>query len=901
VARISSFWRNLLRRERVERDLDDELRAMVDLLVDQKIRAGLTSEEARRAARLELGAVESLKEQVRDVRAGAFVDRLLRDSRYAVRSLLKSPGISVVMVMTFALGTGAATAMFALVNGILLRPLPYPDSHRLVVLKHAAPGIGLAEAGLSSGTYFHYRGHADSFETIAVFQETVLNLSTAAIGTERVKVTLTGPELFEVLGVRPILGRGFTREDGTPGFMNMAWPVPVLLSHALWVGRFGADPGIVGTTITLNNRARHVIGVLPADFGFPRPDTQIWMLFMPPAESTRFGTRFDYGAIARLKPDISAAAAATELASILPSIQGRYVDATASRLDQVRLSPIVVPLKEEMVGGVRRFLWLLFGGVMVLLLVACANVANLSLLRAEQRRREVAVRSALGARRTDLMWLFLTEAALVSVAGAALGLWLARAAVRALIAVTPVQLPRLAGVQLDLSVVAFTVAVSAIAALLFGGLAFLRQSGSASVDLRASAGLTPGRGRMRARRVLVTAQVACALTLLAGSALMIESFRRLARVDAGFDPSGLVTVEIGLPGNRANDHQRIYGAVLERVRALPGVLSAAAASSIPLDGAPYAYPMAIGMPPRISEEPLAMKFVMPGYFQALRIPIVDGSGLSLDDAIGPGAVVVSAAFARRFFPGQDPIGKNIQRLEPSGRPVEMFDRAAGTSRPVPPWTVVGVVANVREQSLRLDPTEIVYVPVRTPPVEQSIVPTSMTLVVRSTVAPASLAAGVRSVIREIEPTLSVARVRAMDSIVTSSIERERFLAALLLLAAAVSVFLGTIGVHGVVAHGVRRREREIGIRVSLGALPAQVVRMVVGESVTLILIGAALGLGMALAATRVLRTFLFEVSATEPMPLATVTGLIIAAGLIASFLAARRAARLDPVAALRRE
>jgi putative ABC transport system permease protein len=901
MARIISFWRNLLRRGQVERDLDDELRAMVELLVDEKIRAGLTPEAAHRAARLELGTVESLKDQVRDVRAGSFIDRLVRDSRYALRSLVRSPAISLVMVTTLALGTGAATAMFALVNGILLRPLPYPDSDRLVVLKHAAPGIGLAETGLSSGTYFHYGDHADSLEAIAVFQERVLNLSTAANGTERVQVTLAGPELFDVLGVRPMLGRGFTPEDGKPGFMNMTWPVPVLLSHALWVDRFGADPGIVGTTITLNNRARHVIGVLPAGFGFPRPGTQIWMLFMPSPESASFGRQFDYSAVARLSPDTSVAAAAAELAGVLPSIQGRYVDATASRLAQVQLSPIVVPLKEEVVGGVRTFLWLLFGGVTVLLLVACANVANLTLLRAEQRRREVAVRSALGARRADLVWLFLIESALVCAAGAALGLLLAQIAVTTLIAVTPVQLPRLARVQLDVSVVAFTGSVSAIAALLFGGLAFLRQSQDGSADLRASGGLTLGPGRMRARRVLVTAQVAFALVLLAGSVLMIESFRRLARVDAGFDPSELVTVEIGLPSNRTNEHQRIYGALLERLRAVPGVQGAAAASSLPLDGAPYYYPMAAGVPPRISEEPLVMKFVMPGYFQELRIPVVAGSGLAVNDTIEPNAVVVSAALARHFFPGENAIGRNIQRLEPNGQPVEMFDPVAKTFEPVPPWTVVGVVADVREQSLRLDPTEIVYVPVRTPPVERSLVPTSMTLVIRSDVAPASVAAAVRSVIREIEPALSVARVRAMDSIVASSIDRERFLAALLLLAAAVSVFIGTIGVHGVVAHAVRRREREIGIRVSLGAQPSDVMRMVMGESVALILTGAALGLGCALATTRLLRAFLFEVSATDPAPLAMVTALIVAAALVATALPARRAVRLDPVAALRSE
>ncbi len=501
------------------------------------------------------------------------------------------------------------------------------------------------------------------------------------------------------------------------------------------------------------------------------------------------------------------------------------------------------------------------------------------------------------------MRLFVAEAALVSAAGATLGLLLAWIAVAVLVGMMPVRLPRLTGVELDTSVIAFTAGVTVLAALLFGGLAFMRQSvnASAAAALKLAGGLTDNRARVHARRVLVIAQVAVALTLLAGSALMIESFSGLARVVPCFYPSDLVTVEIGLPGNRASEHQRIDGALLERVRALPGVRSAAAASSLPLDALPDAYPMAVDIPPRTSDEPVAMKFVTPGYFQTMRTPVVDGASFALNDSMGPDAVVVSAALARRFFPGQNPIGRSIQRLASDGRKVELFDPTTRTSRPAPSWTIVGVVADVREQSLRLAPAELVYVPVRNPPVERSIVPTSMTLVIRSDAPLGSLATSVRSAIREIEPMLSVARIRAMDSIVASSIARERFLAALLLVAAGVSLLLGAIGVHGVAAQAVRRREQEIGIRVSIGARPAQVIRLVLGESIALLLIGAALGLGIAMVATRVLRSFLFEVSATDPVVLAMVTTLLIASALIASVLPARRAVRLDPVAALRSE
>jgi putative ABC transport system permease protein len=402
------------------------------------------------------------------------------------------------------------------------------------------------------------------------------------------------------------------------------------------------------------------------------------------------------------------------------------------------------------------------------------------------------------------------------------------------------------------------------------------------------------------RNVLVAVQVALALTLLVGSALMVQSFWRLTRVDPGFDPSGVLTIEIGLPGSRASRHQRIYEDVLERVRALPGVRTASAASSLPLDGTAYAYPFVIGSLPTPTERPIAMKFVLPGYFQTMRTPVIDGASFAPNESVDlPNPVIVSAAFARRYFPRESPIGKTVRRLDSDGREVQMFDRAAGAPRPVPAWTIAGVVADVREESLRVEPAEIVYVPVRDPAVERSIVPTNMALVIRSDGPLSSSASAARQAIREVDTSLSVARIRPMDTILTTSVAAERFLAALLLVAAAVSLFLGAIGVYGVAAQAARRREQEFGIRLTLGARPGQIVRMVVKESVAFILMGTAVGLATAVAATRALRAFLFEVSATDPATVAGVTALVIAVALIASLLPARRAVRLDPLAALR--
>jgi len=900
MSRLTSFLRNVFRRGRVERDLDDELRALFELRVEENVRAGMAAEEARRVARAELGNVETIKEHVRDARAGALLDSLARDVRHAVRTLVKRPGIPLIIVITFALGSAGVTTIFALVNAILIRPLPYAASDRLAAVKHAAPGLGLAEAGLSNGTYFHYRAHARSFEALAVYSETVLNVSVPETATERVQVTYAGPELFEVLGVRPALGRLFTNEDARPGFRDMTWPVPVLLSHQCWQRRYGGDPRIVGRTVTLNNRARPIIGVLPATFSFPGPDTEIWMLFVPPERTASFARQLEYRAVARLRPCVSAEAAATELERILPSIEGVYADATAERLAEVQLKPIVVPLKEEVIGDARTFLLLLFGGTTFLLLVAYANIATLSLLRAEHRGHEMAVRFALGARPTDLMRLFISEAALLSTAGAALGLLLAHLALKAILVFTPVRLPRLPEVELDSWVFAFTCGLAGIGALVFGGLAFLRQSGPAAAALKVSNRITDDGGRLRVRNMLVAVQVALALTLLVGSALMAQSFWRLVRVDPGFDPSGVLTVEIGLPGSRAGRHQRIYEEVLDRVRALPGIRTASAASSLPLDGTAYAFPIALGAPRKSTERPIAMKFVMSGYFQTMRTRIVDGAGFGLDESVAlPNAVVVSAAFARRYFPGESPIGKSISRLEADGKEVQMFDSIAKALRPTPAWTIVGVVADVREESLRVEPVEMVYIPVRDPAVERSIVPTNMALVIRFDGSPASLAGAVRETIREVDTALSVARIRPMDAILTSSVATERFLATLLLVAAGVSLFLGAIGVYGVAAQAVRRREQEFGIRVTLGARPGQVVKMVLRESLAFVFMGAVVGLTTALAATRGLRAFLYEVSATDPATLAAVTALVIAVALIACLVPARRAMRLDPIAALR--
>jgi predicted permease len=898
----------LLSRRAAETRMAEEIRFHLEMETEKLVREGLSPEEARRRAVLAFGGVEGHKEAMRDTRGVRSLENLWRDLRHALRTLWKTPYFSLVAVLTLALGIGAVTALFAMVNAILIQPLPYPRADRLVAVSHAAPGLGLAETGLSSGTYFLYRDRARSFQGLALYEETVLNLSGAAGPAERVQVTYTGPELFQILGVRPELGRLFTTEDGRPGFMDGRWTIPVLLSHDLWQQRFGGDPGIIDRIVTLNDLPRIVVGVMPPGFAFPRPETQVWMLMIPPAETANFAQQLSYSAVGRLRPGVAPESAQAELQRLLPSIAGLYPDATPTRIAEVGLRPEVVPLKRVVVGGASRALWVLLGGMGVLLLVACANVANLFLVRAEHRAREVAVRTALGARRLDLARLFLCESLLLSLAGAATGLLLAAGGLSALVAFAPVELPRLHEVRIDGWVLAFTTGIAVLVALLFGGVSLLRQARSAMLAPTLRNGgsrVADRRGRGRVRDLLVASQTALALLLLAGSALMVQSFARLMRVDPGFDPSDVLTVEIGLPYRMAGDYPRVYGELLEQVRALPGVQGAAAASSLPLSGeGPYEYPLRVEgrAAPGYAPPAVRMKFVTPRYFQVMRIPVVDGSSLlPRERPEVPNPVLVSAALARRLFPGESPIGKQVRRLDSDGEPPRLFDPSTGSLRTTPPYTIAGVVADVRETSLREAPPEILYVPVLDPPVEPSVVPTEMTLVLRTAVPPLSLAPAVRLAVADVDPALSVARIRTLDAIVRASTARESFLMALLLAAATASLLLGSVGIYGVVAYVVRRRTQEIGIRVALGARAGRITGLVLRELLCSVLVGALVGLAGTFAGTRVLRSLLFGVSPTDPLTLAAVTALLLCVALLAGLIPARRAARVDPMVALRAE
>jgi putative ABC transport system permease protein len=883
--------RALMRARHLDRDLRQEIAAHLDEATEEYVRQGFSQTEARRAALRSFGGVTQAEDAHREQRAFVSLRDLGRDVRQAVRALRRSPGFTLVVLVVLAIGTGAVTSVFALLNTIVLQPLRFPQSDRLVVVKHSAPGVNRDEVGLSSGLYFHYQQHARSFESLAVYHDMVLNLRVPGSGTERVQVTSAGTALFRVLAVKPALGRLFTEEDWLPAFaQNGNLKIPILLAHDLWVSDFGSDPHIIGHTITLDDTPREVVGVLPEGFAFPDPHTKIWEQWELDRARATFAQTFSLNAVARLRPGATAGSAQVELTHILPQIEGTFRDATPTRIAAVKLSPIVMPLKSAVIGDVAHVLWTLFGGMVFLLLIAGANAAALFTIRAEHRRREIAVRQALGADRRHVAGLFVTEALVLTTTASALGLLLAKGVLGTVIALAPVALPRTAEVALDARAITFAAGLAVLTAALYGALSVRPYGRSLTVSLQSGGPRATGhRGGPRGRDPFVALQVALALALMVGSTLMVKTYRNLSRTDLGFTPDQVLTAEISLPYREAEQHVRIYTALVARVRRLPGVERASAASFVPLTGSEEMFPVQVGAPP------IPFKFFVPGFFQTMKTPIVAGESFAPGEhVVAARPVLISAALARQLYPGENAIGRTVQRLSEDYSIPTMY-----RTGPIPAFTIVGIVGDVRETTLRGGPTEIVYIPLIEPHVEPSIVPTDVCLVIRSTTAPLTLAAAVRATIAEVDPDLSVGQVRTMDAIVSAARSREAFVGALLLLAAAVSLFLGVVGIYGSVAHVVRYRTREIGIRLALGARPAEVIQNVVMGSMGAVIVGATLGLAVTLAGTGMLSTLLFGVAPRDPVVILTVTGVLVAAAAAAALLAAGRAARVAPLMAMR--
>src|SRR2546428_423094 len=765
------------------------------------------------------------------------------EARHALRRLVRQPGFSVPVALTLALGIGATAAVFALVNGVLIRPLPYAEANRLVEIGHTASRVDLPMTGVSSGTADYYRAHNRVFEDIGVYVEHVGTL-TDRDQPERVRYALATPSVFSVLRPAVTAGRLIRPGDYDAGGFSPG----ALISHDLWVRRYGADPSLVGRTVELDRRPYPVVGVLERGFHFPHPETDVWLAFGWPSPAKAGLGALWARAVARLKPGVALAEAQRDLQRLVHSLPDAFPDVTQAQLDATGLRGAVVPLKDAIIGDVSVALLLLLATGGFLLLITWANAANLSLVRAEGLRHEVAVAQALGATDRNLGHRFLTEGVILATVGGALGFVLASAAIRVHFGFAPDDIPRLREVGVDLTVVAVIFGLSLSSAGLLAGVAFLnarRRADLAGTLAGAGGRTTGGRRQQVVRSVLGAGHVAFALALLIGSALMAQSFWRLRHARLGFDPDGAVAFRLPLPpptGTKNYYHAtaRIHQEVLERLRAIPGVVAEAASTSgFPLTPVPSFYNVRLTAADRGADSsrdrPYAeLSFATPGYFPAMSIPLLKGRTFRWEAAGREGhGVILSASLARALFDHEDPIGRRV--------------RWARASRD-PDYTVVGVAGDVPSDRIQDGPTKVLYFPNIYPPKADTItgvvhvyIPDDEFYVLRTHLAPMTLAPAIRRVIREVDPKLLITQIGTLEALVDGSMARARLTMVLLLVAAATALGLAMTGIYGVLSYAVSRRTAELGVRIALGARPAAVVRMVVRQGALLTLAGGVRG------------------------------------------------------------
>jgi putative ABC transport system permease protein len=808
------------------------------------------------------------------------MDTLRQDIHYAFRRLVQSPGFTSVALLTLALGVGANTAIFSVVNGVLLKPLPYPQPDRLVGVYHTSGG---QRATMSGPNFIDVSKAAGSFENSAAIS-TGRAVLTGVGDPVRLRVARVSASLFNVLRVYPQLGRPFSADENTPGKTNV-----VILSCGLWQERFGGDPAVVGKRIQLDGIAREIVGVMPQGFSYPAErEAYLPIEYESGFVSQQRGAWY-LSAIARLKPGITPQASAAEVETIGRNLARQYPDANAE------VGITTMPLQDAMVEGVRRSMFVLLGAVGFVLLIACANVANLLLARAAARQSEMAVRTALGAGRGRLVRQLLTESVILALAGGIAGLLLAMWGVELLIALKPAGIPRLDAVRVDGRVMLFTLGVSLFTGVVFG----LVPAFQATRDALAGTLKESGRGAVttsagvRVRGALVVLEMALAVMLLAGAGLLLRSFVKLQAVDPGFRPEQVLTFELSLPDARYPEDDKsiaFFDQLLPRLRSLPGVRSAGAVMLLPLSGSNFNISFTVaGRPPvpPAQEPSMEVRVVSPEYFSTVGIPIVRGRGFTDDDKTGTTPVVlISETSAREFFPGEDPIGKRIT-LGWGKRVKGQRVRAGGE--------VIGIVRDVKESALDEPNAAEIFLPIRQWPVN------SMAVVVKTAVPPASISESVRTAVRAVDANLPISNVRTLDAIVAQSISQPRFYMLLLTIFAGLALALAAIGIFGVLSYAVAQRTREIGIRMALGAQEFSVIGLVVRHALVLVLSGIVAGTAAAFFVSETMRKMLFSVEPTDPGTFAVVALTLLVVAAVACYLPARRATRVDPIVALRAE
>ena len=884
---ISSWlWlRSLGQTKAVKREIDDELRFHIEQRTAENIAAGMSPDEAAREARKRFGNLQNVREECREVRRANFGESVFQDIRFAFRVLQKNPGFTTVAVLTLALGIGANTAIFSVINGVLLRPLPYSDPDRLVTVCQSSVKRGFSQVVVTPATLRDWREQNSAFAELGGQIYESVNL-TGVERPEHLHAAWTTPNYFSVFGVPPLMGRTFVADDKPPGGHRVA-----VLSYGLWHRNFGSDRSAIGQSITLNGLNYTVVGVMPRHFkiyqpatvfGLPTGDVQP-QLWMPYPGSMEERTNHYFLAFARLKAGATVAQAQSELNTIAER-SGRDWPSQAD------WGASVQPLNEQVVGGSRPALRLLLGAVGFVLLIACANVANLSLARSVARGKEFAVRSALGAARLRLLRQLLVESAILALLGGGLGVLLARGGLAALTALQPTTLPRLDEIRLDSSVLGFTLLVSLLTGLAFGLAPALHASKPDLNESLKDGGRNSGEGRhgRRMRNVLLVTEVALAMMLLAGAGLMIQSFARLARVNPGFAPEQLVTFDFSLAGRAYDENSKRIGLIKqlrERVQIKPGIRSVTSVYGLPfgtmlnavvgmvIDGRPKSDSRGSGR--------AAWRVVSPSYFNTMSVSLLNGRAFSegLDTPNSPPAAIINETFARKYFPGEEPVGRRIQ----------IFTLSTN-------WhEIVGVLSDVKLTGL--DATAI-------PEIYQSDSQNGewmFSLVVRSSLPFRQVERIVRTEATAVNKDLPPFNIRTMEQAISTSLAPRRFTMMLIGLFATLAVTLTAVGIYGVVSYSVSRQTREIGLRMALGAPRRAVLALVLRQGMTVVLVGTSVGLAGSLALTHLLANQLFGVSATDPATFAIVALVLMLVALTACYVPARRATQVDPMEALRCE
>ncbi len=894
---------------RSDADFAEEIAAHLELEADRLVAEGLTREQAIDAAHRRFGNVGLVQEDFHRRRTIGWLESIPQQLRRGARRLGRAPVFSIAATLTIALGIGATTAVFSLVNGVLLRPLPFAHPDRLVDISHSMVLQGISHVDQSDGTYLYYRHANHVFTDVGAYRAADVNLSAVGSGdaasAKRERAARASASLFHVLGVAPIGGRAFREDEDLPGAMPVA-----IVREALWRGEYASDPNIVGRRIVIDGVVHEVIGVMPRSFAFPDERTALWVpIGIDPANTKT--AAFDYRAVGRLRPGVTLQAAAADLARLLPeapeAFPGRL---TANAIALTHMEPVVRPLRDVMLGGVGHALWVILGAAAFLLLISCANVANLFLVRAEERQHELAVRRALGAGRGVIVIEFFAEGLIIAALGGALGVVLAEAGLHALRSLpSGVAIPRLATVGIDGSVLAAAAGVTLLTAFVMSVLPAIRSygAGGASVLVQSARGATAGRSRHRARQLFVIVQVALALVLITGAGLMARSFRALRSVNPGFDTGRSYTFRVQLPPAGYPTTGSVVGFVtraLDAIAKLPGVQAAGVISKVPLEdearqdtavflegNAPAGNAPAGGMGEQMPDIH-QVAYTTPASFSALGIPIIEGRSFEQPDpSRAPLRAIVTRAFAKRYWGNEPAIGRRVRFA------------------PVGPWfPVIGVTGAVHGTRLDEPPDETVYLPVVVAPgaakpdggadsVRWS--PRELAFVVRSSAAPNDVTLPVERTLRTLAPSVPVYAVRSMGEIVDRSTARTSFTTALLEVASLAALLIGAVGLYGVVSYRVNLREREMAVRIAVGAQPGSLRRRVLGQAMAVAAAGIVIGLGMTLAASRVIAALLYDVAPNDAGTLVAAVLLMGAVALAASWIPAHRAAAIDPATTLR--